>query len=665
MSQASFASVASYSELYAPGRQRTAYSAFVASGAEHVERALDLLGPELPPGAAVLEIGTRNGAVLAALRGLVGPQGCVTGIAMGDGERKHALKQLITDGLEAGITVHDRIPAWQVAPPASLDGVVLTYLLELLEPDAAASILAECRSVLRPTGHLAVVAVTAVGASGPFRLPLLRPSAARLRPVDLRTALRATGFSADVVKSTTSWGWNVEVVLASVVDELADPLDRLGSLRTLSSFSLRHSCDTPGPTVPIDLPATAPADAEAEAGDARLPAPPPAPHFQGGPQGLEALAAAEGVAPERRAQLWGPPLPPAADASAVAPEDVVRRLLRLLQEQWAAADQLAQTGAERAEALSHAEQRHAEQLQAVQEGLEARLAGAVAAAVEGLQEKVADVEAALRVKEADLTALQASSAAMLLEKEAEVAGLQAQLAESHGRVATLEDMCRQKEQSLQEDDEPRLVDLFALESEDVPPQASEPESPCPISCGKAVWEGEPATEGDVPEVIACGGKEAPRATGGGLGHLGSLACVTGGAVVAPLDLRRCLILQGLRSDGAPPALAPKSPTVRRGPAKGPAPASAAADLRAQKKPPPLPLPLPIASSSPRPTTPSSLGRGTSPSPNSAPPLSRPTLLQRSTSAPKPKSSATPQPHTPRRTPPLPGRSPAPSPRNPP
>lgn len=60
----------------------------------------------------------------------------------------------------------------------------------------------------------------------------------------------------------------------------------------------------------------------------------------------------------------------------------------------------------------------------------------------------------------------------------------------------------------------------------------------PISCGKAVWEGEPATEGDVLEVIACGGKEAPRATGGGLGHLSSLACVTGGAVVAPLDLRR-------------------------------------------------------------------------------------------------------------------------------
>lgn len=40
-------------------------------------------------------------------------------------------------------------------------------------------------------------------------------------------------------------------------------------------------------------------------------------------------------------------------------------------------------------------------------------------------------------------------------------------------------------------------------------------------------------------------------------------------------------------------------------------------------------------------------------------------LQRSASAPKPKSSATPQPHTPRRTPPLLGRSPAPSPRNPP
>ena len=62
------------------------YKAFVASGAEHVERALDLLHEHTPPGGRVLEIGTRSAAILTALKGLVGPQGQVTGIAMTEKE---------------------------------------------------------------------------------------------------------------------------------------------------------------------------------------------------------------------------------------------------------------------------------------------------------------------------------------------------------------------------------------------------------------------------------------------------------------------------------------------------------------------------------------------------------------------------------------------------
>ena len=56
-------------------------------------------------------------------------------------------------------------------------------------------------------------------------LPLLGPQTGE--GVDrgdglLPSCARAAGFSADVIKSSSSWGWNVEVVLASVVDEFED-----------------------------------------------------------------------------------------------------------------------------------------------------------------------------------------------------------------------------------------------------------------------------------------------------------------------------------------------------------------------------------------------------------------------------------------------------------
>eukprot|EP00667_Euglena_gracilis_P032946 EG_transcript_52175 len=93
-SQASVTSLLSYGDVFKPEQQKKNYVTFVTSAADHVERALDLLSHDLPPGAAVMEIGTRNAATLRALHRLAGPGGSVVGIAMGQTERDTALQQL-------------------------------------------------------------------------------------------------------------------------------------------------------------------------------------------------------------------------------------------------------------------------------------------------------------------------------------------------------------------------------------------------------------------------------------------------------------------------------------------------------------------------------------------------------------------------------------------
>ena len=98
---------------------------------------------------------------------------------------KQVLEQLKADGLQEGIHVHTGTTASRVVEPHSLDGIAITYMLELLDPDAAQSLLAECRSCLKATGQLAVVCATASSSR------LL--SSKRLKAPDTRQSLEAEG----------------------------------------------------------------------------------------------------------------------------------------------------------------------------------------------------------------------------------------------------------------------------------------------------------------------------------------------------------------------------------------------------------------------------------------------------------------------------------------
>jgi len=259
----SVTSISSYSELYQPEHQRRAHAMIVAAGAPLVDSAIDLLGRNLLAGNAVVELGTQDAANLVALREIVGPGGSVSGFALSDNHRKRALMELVRAGQDVGITIHDCTPMWQVLEVASLDAVLIPFLLEQFDPEGIQSILAECRTVLKPTGHLAIVAVTAP--ASPFRLPaVLRYCHKGPTAFNLRCALEAGGFSPDVVRTSTSMGWTVEVVLASPGYESGDTIPssteddlstRASDMSPESIFSAPFSPPTVElpPTLPIDF----------------------------------------------------------------------------------------------------------------------------------------------------------------------------------------------------------------------------------------------------------------------------------------------------------------------------------------------------------------------------------------------------------------------------
>jgi hypothetical protein len=235
-SQKSFLSTSSYAE----GMRRTdsvkkRHQSFIKGGSPYVERALELLGEHLHPGSSVLEIGTRNTDGLIALRGIVKSSGVVHGIALSEIESNQVWAQLQADGLQEGIHVHAETTASQIVRPNSLDGIAIQYVAELLEPDAAQSLLAECRSCLKPTGHLAVVCATAA--------PSRFMSSRKLKMPSLRSPLEAEGYSCDVVKTVNKSGWNVEIILASVVDDIAEEFKEALEKSSESGTPVRRAND--------------------------------------------------------------------------------------------------------------------------------------------------------------------------------------------------------------------------------------------------------------------------------------------------------------------------------------------------------------------------------------------------------------------------------------
>jgi ubiquinone/menaquinone biosynthesis C-methylase UbiE len=171
------------------------------------QRALTALKPR--PGERILEIGPGTGQNLPALGNAVGACGHVYGIDLSEAMLERARGLIERSDLAGRITLSCGDAADLPYFDGTMDGVLMTFTLELFDTPEIPVVLSECRRVLRPGGRIVVASLTKDANAGVV-LRLLEWTHAHLprildcRPIHVRQALADAGFatvSAEVVRA--------------------------------------------------------------------------------------------------------------------------------------------------------------------------------------------------------------------------------------------------------------------------------------------------------------------------------------------------------------------------------------------------------------------------------------------------------------------------------
>ncbi len=172
------------------------------------------------PGERILEIGFGTGHCLVTLAKAVGLEGRVIGVDISDGMADIARKRLQQYGLDDQVDLH-RADASNLdfLEAGSLDGVFMSFTLELFDTPDIPCVLQECHRVLKSDGRLAVVCMTKTDPPGMavrvyewFHDHL--PDYADCRPIFAQPVLEQSGFSIEDVSMSSMWGLPVEIILA-------------------------------------------------------------------------------------------------------------------------------------------------------------------------------------------------------------------------------------------------------------------------------------------------------------------------------------------------------------------------------------------------------------------------------------------------------------------
>ena len=171
------------------------------------------------PGEKLLEIGFGTGHCLVALAKAVGPSGRVIGLDLSDGMLSITRERLKQEGLSdrADLYLGDAADL-DLIEANSLDGVFMSFTLELFDNPEIPRVLQECHRVLKPGGRLSVVSMTKTNPPGiPVRIYEWfhehMPDYADCRPIFARQALEENGFEIQKVSVSSMWGLPVEIVL--------------------------------------------------------------------------------------------------------------------------------------------------------------------------------------------------------------------------------------------------------------------------------------------------------------------------------------------------------------------------------------------------------------------------------------------------------------------
>ena len=170
-------------------------------------------------GEKILEVGFGTGHCLVSLAGAVGPNGGVIGVDISDGMLAIARARLENEGLSDRVELHLGDAArLDFIESGTLDGVFMSFTLELFDNPEIPRVLQECHRILKPGGRLAVVSMTKTNPPGVavrmyewFHEKV--PNYADCRPIFARQAIEQSGFSIQDVSVSSMWGLPVEIVL--------------------------------------------------------------------------------------------------------------------------------------------------------------------------------------------------------------------------------------------------------------------------------------------------------------------------------------------------------------------------------------------------------------------------------------------------------------------
>lgn len=171
------------------------------------------------PGETILEIGFGTGHCLLALAKSVGPTGRVIGLDISDGMLAIARERLQGEGLSDRVGLHLGDAAnLDFIEANRLDGVFMSFTLELFDNPEIPKVLGECHRILKPGGRLAVVSMTKSNPPGvAVRMyewfHEYMPNYADCRPIFARQAMEQNGFDIQDVSVSSMWGLPVEIVL--------------------------------------------------------------------------------------------------------------------------------------------------------------------------------------------------------------------------------------------------------------------------------------------------------------------------------------------------------------------------------------------------------------------------------------------------------------------
>lgn len=171
------------------------------------------------PGERILEIGFGTGHCLVALARAVAVSGRVIGLDISDGMLSIAKDRLQQETLNERVDLHLGDAAnLDFLESRSLDGVFMSFTLELFDNPEIPRVLQECYRILKTEGRVAVVSMTKTNPPGVavriyewFHEHM--PNYADCRPIFARQALEQSGFVIQDVSVSSMWGLPVEIVL--------------------------------------------------------------------------------------------------------------------------------------------------------------------------------------------------------------------------------------------------------------------------------------------------------------------------------------------------------------------------------------------------------------------------------------------------------------------